>query len=201
MAKIIFNGVEYDRPADMPDNVRVQYEKAVQMLPDRDRNGVPDLLESDNQLEANPQSRPAPPIPTAQVTRQAAQIQGQLDKSTRWLKVIVIASILGVLACVALAFFGIMSLIKSSEAYQLAVKTAMNHPTVQEILGTPISEGLIASGSVSDSGSSGSASLNIPLSGSTQSGTLYAQVDKENNIWKLIELYLEAGGKEYMLIP
>lgn len=45
MAKIIFNGHEYDSPEAMPAEVRQLYEMAAGMLADRDQNGMPDIFE------------------------------------------------------------------------------------------------------------------------------------------------------------
>jgi cation transport regulator ChaB len=43
--RITVNGVEYKSVDDMPPDVRSQYERAMQMLADKDGNGVPDILE------------------------------------------------------------------------------------------------------------------------------------------------------------
>jgi hypothetical protein len=203
MVKISFNGVEYNRPEDMPADVRAQYERAAQMLPDRDQNGIPDLLESANQSELVRSG--VSPVRAggggAPVTVPGAQVESIINKTTRWLPVIVIGFIGGVFACVALAFFGIMGLMKTSGAYQLAVETARSNPTVQEILGTPVSDGLFTSGSVSESGAEGEADLGIPLSGPRQNGTLRAKAVKEENTWRILTLILETGGRQYSLIP
>jgi len=45
MAKIIFNGQEYDSPEAMPAEVRQLYQMAAGLLADRDQNGVPDIFE------------------------------------------------------------------------------------------------------------------------------------------------------------
>jgi hypothetical protein len=198
MPKIIFHGVEYDRPEDMPPEIRSQYENAARSLPDRDANGIPDLLESE---------KPAQPVfpsvdPLQDLTGvPTVQLQKVASKTTRWLRIGVAAFILGVLGCIALTFFGIMSLMKSSEAYRLALDTARAHPTVQEMLGAPIQDGLFTTGSISENGTSGTADLAIPLSGSSQSGTLFVQADKEVNTWKIIRLILRVGDMEYSLIP
>jgi hypothetical protein len=194
MPKIAFNGVEYDGPADMPPDVRSQYEKAARNLPDRDANGVPDLLESDNIA--------APLLPPAITTASAIKVPPtQIQKAARWLPFIVGGSILVVIACVALFFFAIMSLIKGSEAYQLAVQTARAHPTAQEVLGAPIQEGWFPTGSISEEGANGSADLEINLSGSANSGTLMVRADKENNTWTLVEMQLQVGDRQYALVP
>ena len=46
MAKINFNGQEYDSPEAMPAEVRRLYEMANQMFADKDQDGTPDLFES-----------------------------------------------------------------------------------------------------------------------------------------------------------
>ena len=43
--KITVNGKTYASVEEMPAEVRQQYERAMSMLPDRDGNGVPDVLE------------------------------------------------------------------------------------------------------------------------------------------------------------
>jgi hypothetical protein len=43
--RITVNGVEYDSVEAMPADVRRQYERAMNMLADRDKDGVPDMLE------------------------------------------------------------------------------------------------------------------------------------------------------------
>jgi hypothetical protein len=45
MAKIIFNGQEYESVEAMPAEVRQLYEMANQMFADQDQDGVPDLFE------------------------------------------------------------------------------------------------------------------------------------------------------------
>lgn len=46
--KIIFNGKEYNSISEMPQEIRVQYEKLIQIFGDSDKNGVPDILELRN---------------------------------------------------------------------------------------------------------------------------------------------------------
>lgn len=194
MPKIIFNGVEYDNAGEMPPDVRAQYDKAVRNLPDRDHNGIPDLLESSDA------SKPifAPAITTASAVNLPIS---KIEKVTRWVPLVVGAAFVGIIACVALAILGVMSLMKSSGAYQLALDTARAHPTAQEILGTPIQDGLFISGSESDNGSTGTAELQIPVSGPSQSGTLYVQANKENDSWKLKKLMLQVGDRQVSLLP
>jgi hypothetical protein len=43
--RIIFNGQEYDSPEAMPEDVRSAYEKMVDQLQDKDKDGIPDVLQ------------------------------------------------------------------------------------------------------------------------------------------------------------
>jgi hypothetical protein len=44
--RILFNGREYGDPAEMPDDVRRDYEQALTQFEDANRNGIPDVLEN-----------------------------------------------------------------------------------------------------------------------------------------------------------
>jgi hypothetical protein len=44
MAKINFNGQEYDSPEDMPPEVRQLYQMMTNMLADNDQDGMPDIF-------------------------------------------------------------------------------------------------------------------------------------------------------------
>ncbi|NMB55253.1 MAG: hypothetical protein GYA15_11180 [Leptolinea sp.] len=45
MPEIIVNGKVYTNPDDVPPEVRAAYQKALEMLHDSDKNGIPDFLE------------------------------------------------------------------------------------------------------------------------------------------------------------
>ena len=45
MPTILFNGIQYPDPQDMPPEVRQAYEQALGMLADRDGNGLPDIFD------------------------------------------------------------------------------------------------------------------------------------------------------------
>ena len=212
MPKIYFEGREYDNPEQMTPEARARYEKAVNMLPDRDSNGIPDLLEVDGEAAAPspavkkpvvdaalPEASPGAGAPF--VTPQVPKPSQAGTKARRWILILVIAFISLCVACIGAVVLGIFTIMRSSEAYQLAVDTAKNHPTVQQVLGSPIQDGIFTSGSVEESDSSGSADLEIPISGSIQSGKLHVTAYKQDNTWRLTYLMLEAGGQQYQLIP
>ena len=98
--------------------------------------------------------------------------------------------------------YGVFSMIKSSDAYAMALAAARADPRVAEQLGTPIETGLLTTGNIRvQSGGSGSADLAIPLSGPKASGKLLVVARRSAGEWKLLRLVLEAeDGKRTELI-
>lgn len=45
-SRIVFNGVEYATPDEMPPEVRARYNEVLALLGDRDADGTPDVLQS-----------------------------------------------------------------------------------------------------------------------------------------------------------
>ncbi len=202
MPKIFFEGKVYDNPEQMTPEAQARYEKAVKMLPDRDNNGLPDLLEVDGASVKLAESSPEPDVKKPPVSAADAQKAALAAKKTRkWVFWIIFSIVIGCVACFGIFLIGIDSLLKSSGAYQMALETAKNHPTAQQLLGTPIQDGLFIMGSVSESGSTGSADLQIPVNGPEQSGTLYVSAVKEEDTWRLTSLVLEVAGVQYPLAP
>jgi hypothetical protein len=203
MSKILFRGEVYDSADKMPADVRADYDKAVQMLPDRDQNGIPDLLESDNApvlppaLSSIDVGAGMPPLPpTAKKTR----IDKTAEKRARWISWVVFGSVLLCIGGFFLFVFGILSLMKSSGAYQLGLNTALASPTAQEILGTPIRDCMFVSGSVSEGGANGAADLSVSLSGPSHSGNLKIVATMEEGAWRLVALTLIVNDREYNLL-
>lgn len=96
-----------------------------------------------------------------------------------------------VLGFVAVIAFGVMSLVKSSNAYTEALSLARQNEEVRTALGEPIEDGWFVTGSVQSSGSSGEASLVIPLNGPKDEGTLYVEGRKSAGAWHYSTMELE----------
>jgi hypothetical protein len=202
MSKILFRGVEYAHADEMPADIRAEYDKAVQMLPDRDNNGIPDLLESDNAPEL-PSALPRPVVSGATPTFPVVPVKNikVVEKGwVRWIPWAVFGGVLLCVGCVFLFVIGILSLMKSSDAYQLGLKTALASPTAQEVLGTPIRDGMFVSGSESNTGATGTADLSVSLSGSSHSGDLQIVASKKDGVWQLDSLTLIVDEREYNLL-
>lgn len=109
-----------------------------------------------------------------------------MNKNTKWIA-------LGFL--VSFIFFGISTLIVvfamnllKGDAYQLSLTSLHNNSAVIEKMGEPIQPGWFVIGSISTSGSEGSASLGYSISGSLASGWVHVDAKKLEGDWKLNEV-------------
>ncbi len=94
-------------------------------------------------------------------------------------------------AFIGLIFFGVTSMMKSSDAYQMAVYETRNSPDVISKIGEPIVEGFFTTGSINTNGGSGSADMAIPISGPKGEATVYASATKSAGKWKFSDLVVE----------
>jgi hypothetical protein len=99
---------------------------------------------------------------------------------------------------IAMFVFGMM---KSSPAYDLALRKAAADPQVTAALGTPLTAGYFVSGNVNESGVSGHAELAIPVTGPRGAGTIYVVGDKQAGHWtySTLAVEVEATGKRIEL--
>jgi hypothetical protein len=95
-------------------------------------------------------------------------------------------------------FGGVFYLLKSSEAYQLAVARLQASPVAVNALGAPISTGM-PSGQIKVSGSSGRAALNFSVRGTKATGQLFVAAVKENGVWSLTSLTLKIDGHDEVI--
>lgn len=92
---------------------------------------------------------------------------------------------------IASLVFGVM---KSSDAYALALARAKAHPAVIESLGSPINEGFFTGGNINVNGPSGDAELSIPISGPKGSATIFVEARKSAGQWSFSKLLVEVEG-------
>ena len=98
-------------------------------------------------------------------------------------------------------FFGINKLLRSSDAYKIAVATAKADPRVTAALGAPITEGMFVKGSIfvsssSQGGSTGRAKLAIPVSGPKGEATIYVAATKTAGKWSFSKLVVQVKGTQ-----
>lgn len=116
--------------------------------------------------------------------------------------------LLGLVFALSLAaVFGFVALIfsflKSSDAYKGAVAQAQAEPALVEALGSPITEGFFATGSINISGPSGQAELAIPLKGPKGEAVLYVDATRKLGAWHYEGLVakIKATGQRIDLAP
>jgi len=135
----------------------------------------------------------APPFPP--------RTQSWFDRRRKWLiPLLVVGGVLVLALFVGGLLWGVESMIRSSYAYQLAVKRANESPAVAAKLGKPLHIGWFVSGSVNFSGTEGSASLRIPVSGPNGKGQILVAGKKHANHWDFETLELDVSGQEQPIL-
>ena len=108
-----------------------------------------------------------------------------------------IAGLVALVAMIAIGiatFFAVMSALKDSEPYKLAVTQVQASRAAVDALGTPISTGT-PSGSIEVSGVKGQADLAIPATGPKAKGTIYLDATRDMGAWKINRIELEVEGR------
>jgi len=94
-------------------------------------------------------------------------------------------------AFAAILAFAVVTAVKSSDAYKMAVARAKSDPRVIEAIGTPINEAWWVAGSTEVSGGSGRSDLTIPLRGPKGNATVYAIATKFAGDWQYSKLVVK----------
>lgn len=90
------------------------------------------------------------------------------------------------LACggfVGTMFWGVTSVISSSEPYQDAVKAAQENPEVQALIGPNIEAGWMMTGKINMNNDDGTADLTIGVKGAKGTGDVHIQGTRTNGKW------------------
>ena len=113
---------------------------------------------------------------------------------TKWGVIVALVSLaLATIFAVAL-FFGVSSLMKNSDPYLTAVARLDANPAAMAALGEPVHGGF-ARGSISSNNGDGSATLEIPVTGSSNSGTLYVDGTSTGGQWRYQRIELVVNGQ------
>jgi hypothetical protein len=105
-------------------------------------------------------------------------------------------------AFVLLAVSALFGMMKSSDAYKLALQRVQASPAATAALGAPIHDGWLVMGNVQINGPSGAASLQIPVSGPQGAGDVFVEATKSAGAWNFqtLVLQLDADGKRIDLL-
>jgi hypothetical protein len=83
----------------------------------------------------------------------------------------------------------------NSEPYKQAVAKASADTQVREAIGEPIRPAWLVSGQLNVTGSTGSANLLIPISGSRGKGSIRAVASKSGGVWRFTDLRVNIAGR------
>ncbi|GAA0709590.1 hypothetical protein ISN75_01915 [Dyella marensis] len=110
-------------------------------------------------------------------------------KWAMWGPVVLVALVLAVGGL----FWSVISIMKSSDAYKLAVSEVQASTEVSQLLGTPITPG-IPTGSIQVSGADGRANLAFNVEGPKGKGTVYVLAVEAVGKWRLDKAVFEDGA-------
>lgn len=104
-------------------------------------------------------------------------------------------------AFIATLVFGIMSIMKDSDAYKGAMNEVRQNKIIKEKLGEPIESDGMVSGSINVTNNNGNCDIQIPIKGSKGTGTIFVVATKRGK-WKYSELsvYIEKTEEEINLL-
>jgi hypothetical protein len=91
---------------------------------------------------------------------------------------------IGSLACIG-------AIMKSSDAYKIAVARARADPRVLTAIGSPLKEGWLITGNINVNNTSGRAEIAIPISGPQSKATIYVNASKAESEWHYSTLVVE----------
>lgn len=132
-----------------------------------------------------------------------ARPDGWWRRNWKWavpvLSTLTLALVAGLVMLIVSLVFG---MIKSSDAYKLALQRAQASPAATAALGTPIREGWFTMGNIEVNGPTGEANLQIPVSGPKGEGDLFVEAKKSAGEWtfQTLVVQVDAGGKRIDLL-
>jgi len=151
-----------------------------------------------------PGFEPPPPPPSAPLTREPAETaQKEPGQKKRWKRpVVIVSAVLALIVILVIIAVGAgRTALRSSPVYTETLNFLYASPEAISYLGEPIELGKGVSGSVSTSGTTGEADLEIPVSGSLNKGTVYARATMADGWWtySLLDLLKDDGSRINLL--
>lgn len=96
---------------------------------------------------------------------------------------------LGIPLLIGLMMLGLISLFRSSDAYQMTLDHIKLHPKLEHTLGVPVEpKGWWMTGNIELKNAQGSANFEFDVQGPKAMGTVYSTLSKHNGVWTLDDL-------------
>ena len=109
---------------------------------------------------------------------------GWWKRNWKWvMPVSAVSAVCLFIALILLLIFTIFGMIKTAAPYKEALAKAAANPQVQAALGVPVTDGFLVSGAITTAGASGSASMDISISGPKGKGNIYVEAKKSAGVW------------------
>lgn len=105
-----------------------------------------------------------------------------------------LSAIVFVVAVVGIILAAVFGVIRSTDVYKVALRTAQQDPRVIAAMGTPIKSGLWVGGNVNVDNGAGDAVINFRIKGPKGKGTVYAEAKKSAGEWKYSVLTVQVKG-------
>jgi len=146
---------------------------------------------------------PPPPLPTPLKSESAVKEKKEPGQKKRWkLPVIIVSVVLALIIILAIiAVSAGRSVLRSSPVYTETLNFLYANPEAVAYLGEPLELGKGVNGTISTSGDTGEADLEIPVSGSLNKGTVSAQATLADGLWNysLLDLLKDDGSRVNLL--
>ena len=91
--------------------------------------------------------------------------------------------------------FTVFGALKGIEPYQMALERVQNSPRAKQLLGEPIRDGWVVSGSFSVQNDTGDADITFAVSGSKDSGNVHVIANRAGGKWTITNLTLDTKNE------
>jgi len=121
-----------------------------------------------------------------------AQPGSWFNRNWKWVVSVACVLMLAIIGGFIFAVFKLaFHLMHLSGSYQQAMARARQDPALIGALGTPIEDGFMMIGKISENDETGSADLTIPLSGPKGSAMLHLRASKSAGVWTYSDLQVK----------
>lgn len=115
------------------------------------------------------------------------------SRNWKWFVPLIVVFVMGLGVTIGAAT---LELLKSNEAYQIALARAQQSAELQEKIGAPIEAGWLVTGNVNWSNGSGQAELTIPIRGPQGDAIIYVVAFQQGGEWEYEHLIVKVVEPE-----